>query len=152
MLPSVRMSASALASTASNVSERWLISRIDMPTPGSDTRSRWISSSTGSGSTAGPAAKLKMRLTVGMLAPQRFAGAPRLNRDQVQIEDVAVAVADLLQQRIGRRAVEVDARHRGLGSFENDVLGFLHVDLALAQVIEDVRQDARPIAMADDEH
>src|SRR6185503_11020153 len=152
MLPRARMSASAFASTASKVSDRWLISRIDMPTPGSVTRSRWISSSTGSGSTAGPAAKLKMRLTVGMSVPSAARGGPRLNRDQVQIEDVVVAVADLLQQRVGRRAVEVDARHRRLRPFEYDVLGLLHVDLALAQVVENVRQHARPIAMPDDEH
>ena len=46
---------------ASKVFERWLISRTDMPTPGSATRSRCASSRTGTGSTAGPAAKLKMR-------------------------------------------------------------------------------------------
>jgi len=45
----------------SNAVDRWLISRIDMPTPGSARRSRWIASSTDKGSTAGPAAKLKMR-------------------------------------------------------------------------------------------
>src|SRR4026208_172416 len=55
------MSASARASTSSNTFERWLTSRIDMPTSGSATSSRWACSSTGTGSTAGPAEKLKMR-------------------------------------------------------------------------------------------
>ena len=55
------MSASAPWMIASNAFDRWLISRIDMPTPGSETRSRCASSSTGVGSTAGPALKLKMR-------------------------------------------------------------------------------------------
>src|SRR5687767_5789240 len=55
------MSASARARTSSNTFDRWLTSRIDMPTPGSDTRSRCACSSTGTGSTAGPAEKLKMR-------------------------------------------------------------------------------------------
>jgi hypothetical protein len=52
------MSASALCMMSSNVLERWLISITDMPTPGRATRSRRASSSTGSGSTAGPAEKL----------------------------------------------------------------------------------------------
>jgi hypothetical protein len=43
---------------SSKTFERWLISSTDMPTPGSVTRSRWASSSTGIGSTAGPAEKL----------------------------------------------------------------------------------------------
>src|SRR5262252_8546451 len=63
MPPRARMSASAPWITASNVFDRWLISITDMPTPGNATRSRCASSSTGSGSTAGPAAKLKMRCT-----------------------------------------------------------------------------------------
>ena len=53
-----RTSASAAARIDSNAAERWLISRIDMPTFGSAIMSRWISSSTGSGSTAGPEEKL----------------------------------------------------------------------------------------------
>src|SRR5918994_3104084 len=55
------MSASPRASTSSNTFDRWLTSRIDMPTPGSDTSSLFARSSTGTGSTAGPAEKLKMR-------------------------------------------------------------------------------------------
>src|SRR5688572_28370470 len=55
------MSASARARTSSNTLDRWLTSRIDIPTSGSDTRSRWACSSTATGSTAGPAEKLKMR-------------------------------------------------------------------------------------------
>ena len=52
---------SALARIASKVFERWLISRIDMPSPGNARRSRWISSSTGTGITAGPAEKSNTR-------------------------------------------------------------------------------------------
>ncbi len=40
---------------------RWLISKIDMPTPGSAISSRWACSRTGSGRTAGPGEKLKTR-------------------------------------------------------------------------------------------
>jgi hypothetical protein len=43
---------------SSKAFERWLISITDMPTPGSDTRSRCACSSTGRGRTAGPALKL----------------------------------------------------------------------------------------------
>ncbi len=59
---SARMSAMAESRIASNVFERWLISITDMPTPGSDTRSRCACSRTGSGSAAGPAEKLKIRV------------------------------------------------------------------------------------------
>jgi hypothetical protein len=41
MLASARMSASACWMTSSKTFERWLTSRIDMPMPGSATRSRW---------------------------------------------------------------------------------------------------------------
>ena len=70
------------------------------------------------------------------------------DRDKVQIEDVGVAVLHHFQQRVRRRAVEVDACDGRLRAFENHVLGFLHVDLALAQVLEDVGQHTRPIAVA----
>src|SRR5918999_1410968 len=55
------MSASARARTPSNIFDLWLTSRIDMPTPGSDTSSLCAFSSTETGSTAGPAEKLKTR-------------------------------------------------------------------------------------------
>ncbi len=61
MFASARRSASAFAMTSSKIFERWLTSRIDIPTPGSETRSRWICSSTGTGMTAGPEEKLKTR-------------------------------------------------------------------------------------------
>src|SRR5262245_6410865 len=64
MPASVRTSRSARSSTDSNTLERWLSSRTDIPMPGNATRSRCISSSTGSGSTAGPAAKLKIRSVI----------------------------------------------------------------------------------------
>ena len=59
-------SASQPSMMSSNGFERWLISRIDMPTPGSESRSRCACSSTSTGSTAGPAEKLKMRVVVVM--------------------------------------------------------------------------------------
>src|SRR5262249_13841862 len=121
MPASRRMSASACARMPSNAAERWLISRIDMPTPGSETRSRWISSSTGIGSTAGPAEKLWTRCTVFMSAPAFvFSRSQRdSDRHEMQIENVRVARLYLLQQRVGRRAVEVDARHGGVRALED---------------------------------
>src|SRR5436190_4347585 len=46
---------------SSKVFERWLISITDMPTPGSDNISSRACSKTGTGITAGPALKLKIR-------------------------------------------------------------------------------------------
>ena len=56
-LPGVGMSILEI-SHRSKTFERWLTSRMDMPTPGSASMSRWISSSTVRGSTAGPGEKL----------------------------------------------------------------------------------------------
>src|SRR5687768_9326820 len=67
----------------SKVFDRWLTSSTDMPTPGSATRSRCASSSTGSGSTAGPAEKLKTRWVVVAIGLSK--------RDQLQIEHTNVA-------------------------------------------------------------
>src|SRR5262245_60457038 len=116
------MSASACARIASNVFERWLISRIDIPTPGSAMRSRWISSRTGSGMTAGPAEKLKTRCIAVMVS----------DADQMQIENIRVALLHRIEQRVRRRAVEVDAGDGGVSALEDDVLGFLHVDVPAA--------------------
>jgi hypothetical protein len=60
------MSAIAPFSRSSNAFDRWLISITDMPTPGSESMSRWACSSTGTGRTAGPAEKLKIRAVVGI--------------------------------------------------------------------------------------
>jgi hypothetical protein len=66
------MSVMAVFRMSSNVFERWLISITDIPTPGSDTRSRCASSRTGMGRTAGPAEKLKIRVVVvGIAAPMK---------------------------------------------------------------------------------
>src|SRR3954468_20999684 len=107
MPASVRMSASQPWITSSNAFDRWLISRIDMPTPGSDSRSRCASSRTSSGSTAGPAEKLKIRAVVVEVVPMVTAS---LQRHELQIEDVAVLGFDLFTQRRRGLAVEVDAR------------------------------------------
>ena len=59
----------------------------------------------------------------------------------------------ILSHSVGAgRAVEVDAGHRRLGALEHDVLGLLHVEVGLAQVVEDVREHARAVAVAHDEH
>ena len=48
----------------SNAFERWLISRIEMPVPGSASRSRCASCNAESGKTAGPGEKLKTRFSM----------------------------------------------------------------------------------------
>ena len=61
--------------------------------------------------------------------------------------------ASMAASSVGRRlGVEVDPGDGRLGALEDDVLGLLDVESARAQVLEDVGQDARPIAMADDQH
>ena len=57
------MLASAAARISSNALERWLISSTDIPTPGKAGKPSRICSRTASGSTAGPAPKLKTRST-----------------------------------------------------------------------------------------
>src|SRR3954466_6778884 len=74
------------------------------------------------------------------------------NRHEMQVEDIGVATLNLFQQRFRRSAIEIDARDRRLRAFEDHVLGFLRVDLAGAQVLEDVREYTRAVEMADDEH
>ena len=60
-LPSVAEVGFGLRQDVSKVFERWLISRTDMPTPGSDDEIALRFFETGSGRTAGPAEKLWMR-------------------------------------------------------------------------------------------
>src|SRR5262249_49935328 len=146
MPASVRMSASQPWITSSKVFDRWLTSRIDMPTPGSDTRSRCASSRTSSGSTAGPAEKLKIRVAGGMT------NLSALQLDDPQIQHVRVAGFDPVADRRGRLAVEIDSRDGGLGPLEHDVLGLLDVEVRLAQVVEDMRENTWSIAMPHDEH
>src|SRR6266542_6026399 len=67
MFASRRMSASHPWMISSKAFERWLISSTDMPTPGRAIKSFCASSRTGSGSTAGPAPKLKMRSVMRVL-------------------------------------------------------------------------------------
>src|SRR5438309_8769083 len=110
------MSSCALCIRSSNVFERWLISITDMPTPGSVTRSRCASSSTGSGSTAGPAEKLNTRVAVGM----KGSSVGNLNFNDVQAQNVLVAALDCFQQIWRRISIEVDARNGGLGALEDD--------------------------------
>ena len=64
----------------------------------------------------------------------------------------ALLFLDAAAERGERLAVEVDPRHRGLGALENDVLGFLHVQVGLPQVVEHVGQHAGAIAMPHDQH
>src|SRR2546425_2593009 len=56
---------------SSKVLERWLISITDMPTPGSDNMFAPASSRTGTGITAGPALKLKIRSVINYFAVRR---------------------------------------------------------------------------------
>ena len=61
--------------------------------------------------------------------------------------------ASIAASNVGRwLAVEVDAGDGRLGAFEDDVLRLLDVEPAAAQVLEDVGEHARPVAMADDQH
>src|SRR5882672_11530793 len=75
---------------SSKVFERWLISITDMPTPGSASISLCASSRTGSGITAGPALKLKIRsvMIVFLLCPTNFSLSLQLEqkREQRQTE------------------------------------------------------------------
>src|SRR5512141_625552 len=145
----VRMSASAPWMISSKGFERWLISRIDMPTPGSETRSRCTCSSTSSGSTAGPAAKLKMRDVVvamsvslpGALGFRELVRCRRrTERHHADVKNIGIARLDPVQQRVGRLAVEVNPGDCRLRAGEHDVLGFLGVDLGVAQHVEDARE------------
>ena len=70
----------------------------------------------------------------------------------MEIENVAVAGLNVPQECVGGRSVQVDARHRGLRTLEDHVLGFLHVDVAAAQVLEYMREHTGAIAMADHQH
>src|SRR4030095_6778727 len=120
----------------------------DIPMPGSAIRSRCASSSTASGRTAGPAEKLNTRVAVGMKA----APFVQLNLNEVQIQDVRVAAGNRLQQLRRRATVEIDTRAGRLGALKHDVLGFLDVEIARAQVIENMRQHTWTVAMTHDQH
>src|SRR5882672_1133335 len=74
------------------------------------------------------------------------------DRHEMQIEDVAVSFLNRVEQQVGWRPIEVDARDGGLRPFENHVLGFLDVDIAAAEVLEHVREHARPIAVTNHQH
>src|SRR6266498_587448 len=116
MFASRRMSASHPWMIASKALERWLISSTDMPTPGRAIRSRCASSSTGSGRTAGPAPKLKMRSVIGTSQWK-----------QRQLDDVRAALANRIQNAAGRRLLEMDAGDCRPGPVENDVFGLLDI-------------------------
>src|SRR3954452_7681946 len=135
MPASVRRSASQPSMMSSNGFDRWLISRIDMPTPGSDSRSRCACSSTSTGRIAGPAEKLKMRVVVVMIfrVLKRWSvfllSCRRSKADDLQIEDVGTLPFDAVAQHRGRSAIEVDAGHRRLCPLEDDIFRLLHVQV-----------------------
>src|SRR3954463_9701908 len=137
MPASVRRSASAPARISSNGFERWLISRIDMPTPGSDTRFCCASSSTSNGRIAGPAEKLCTRVVVVVAINSLSNESVESERHGLKIEHVAVAGFDRLADGRGRLAIEVDTRDGRFGALEDDVLGFLDVEVGAAEVLED---------------
>src|SRR6185369_5034384 len=70
---------------SSKAFERWLISITDMPTPGSDNISSRACSKTGTGITAGPALKLKIRSVIVVIwsAPAERSGDGALDRHYV---------------------------------------------------------------------
>src|SRR5688572_22774667 len=95
----------------SKVFDRWLISSTDMPTPGSDTRSRCASSSTGSGRTAGPAEKLKTRWVVVAIGLSQH--------DELQIENIRPS---------GHPAIRPSGHQIRCDSSPSRSLGSNHVD------------------------
>src|SRR4051812_42179142 len=105
-----RMSDCAPSMISSNGLDRWLISITDIPTPGSATRSRCASSSTGSGSTDGPAEKLKTRC-VGMPLIYRVR---RLTRIEIDTDDAHRFGRNGFLRLIGRGADVMRAVHRRL--------------------------------------
>src|SRR5262249_32876577 len=75
-----------------------------------------------------------------------------LELDDLKVEHVGVLGLDAVAQRSRGSSVEVDASNRGLCSFEDNVFGFLHVQVVAAQVAEHVREHAGAIAVPHDEH
>src|SRR4051812_45321791 len=144
MPASSRMSAIARARIASNVFDRWLISITDMPTPGRATRSRCASSSTGTGRTAGPAEKLKMRRVVVAIGLSEL--------DELKIENISVARLHRIERACRGGSVEVNTCHGSLRAVENDVFRLLDVQVRHPQVFEDVRQHARLVSMTHHQH
>src|SRR3954451_4394991 len=125
--------------------ERWLISRIDMPTPGSETRSRCACSRTSSGRIAGPAEKLKIRVVVTITPPLRKSYDP-------YIENVRILGLDQFAKPVGRSPIQIDSRNGCFRPLEHDVFRFLNVEMPAPQVIEHVRKHSRPVAVPDHEH
>jgi hypothetical protein len=72
-------------------------------------------------------------------------------RQQIEIDDVAVAGANGVEHRRGGCTIKIDLRNRGVAAIENDVLGFLHVHTGSAPLCEDVRQNAGTIAVPDNQ-
>src|SRR3954471_8821795 len=100
----------------SNVGLRWLISRIDAPTPGSAIRSRCASARTGSGSTAGPAEKLNTRCVIDVSSSLHFGGKSRtLYRDSRALT-MAVSVVVILPRQSLAATVHC-AEFRTAGAF-----------------------------------
>src|SRR6058998_206816 len=122
---------------SSKAFERWLISSTDMPTPGRAIRSFCASSRTGSGSTAGPAPKLKMRLLMRLLRlivlgsqfsvpvlrsrlrnlAQRTSCLESLEsqREQRKLDDVRAGLSDRVEDGRRRLLAQINAGDGGLG-------------------------------------
>src|SRR3954469_17618938 len=102
-----RMSDCAPSMISSNGFDRWLISITDIPTPGSATRSRCASSSTGSGSTDGPAEELQTRCGgVALIYRVR-----RLSRIEIHADDAYGFGCNRFLRLIGRGADVMRAVH-----------------------------------------
>ena len=91
------------AMTRSNAPPRWLCSRMPMPVPSRSQRARCASRSTSSGSTAGPAEKLKMRWLCGH-GPEWISGPPPpVRRLRAHVPLVETRLGRLRGARAARR-------------------------------------------------
>src|SRR5512143_488731 len=135
MPASSRQACSASTMIRSKTLPRWLSSMTPMPLPATFQRSCCACLRTGSGSTPGPAPRLKMRSFIG-------SPTPSVERGQVHADDVLVAAADRLDRRGIGQTVEMDAGQGRLRAVVDDVLDLFHVDVPVGQHAEHVGQHA----------
>src|SRR5678816_4892620 len=148
MPASSRQLASASVMMASNTLPRWLCSMMPMPLSRTFQISCWAFLSTLSGSTAGPALKLKIRSVMALFP---CSGAVFQARE-IHLDHVRVARGNRGHGRLVRLGVQVNARERGLRAVIDDVFDFFHVDAPLGQYVEHMGQHAGPVPMPDREH
>src|SRR5688572_12968656 len=146
------MSATAPSRISSNVFERWLISRIDIPAPGSASRSRRTSSRTGSGRTAGPAPKLKMRsvITSSFLPDAAPTAGRRSGREYRKPPEPARPIDSKVLPVEGEDSGDPlalrDAYERRVGEVHRQVAILLHERPHARQITGgQIRQNHRPV-------